>query len=109
MNNEINQSDQVVSETDSDNYAKISTPEQADADGGISDSTEGITPEVASPACGPTGWPQPCLVKGRKRKLDLLVGRRYVLPDKDGGEGAHLLLAFNEFAEGVYRCFLEAD
>jgi hypothetical protein len=89
MINEANEPGPVVPETDSAQHAETPSPEHIVADGGTSGDTE-------------EGTPLAYLVKGRKRKLALVVGRRYVLPDKDEGEGVSLPMVFSEFAEGIY-------
>lgn len=97
MTYEMNEPGPERPQTDSASHAKNASSEQVGTDNCSSDTTEEGMPQVSN------GGLVPSLAKGCKRKLDLEVGRRYVLPDdKADHKGAYLLMIFSEVAEGVY-------
>jgi hypothetical protein len=94
LTDETNESCHVVPEADSTNEANNPSAEQVGTEGCTSGATKKDTPQVSN------GRSLPCLVNGRKQKLPLVVGRRYVLPNWDNS--IYLLLVFSGCAEGVY-------
>jgi len=94
MTDEINKPGSDVTQTGSASHAENASSEQVGTDNCSSGTSEEGMPQVSN------GGSLPCLVNGRKRKLDLVVGRRYVLPNRDNS--IYLLLVFSGCAEGVH-------